>query len=528
MTMEWISTRPVPLDHGGPASVPYTPLATAWSELAGIRPFERAAARFPDKVAVDDGQVRLTYAEVLDRVYGLAARIAAAVPPGTVVSSLVGTTAAAPIIIMACIAAGRTLVPLDASHPLERQIALFAESGAQALIVEDGATADDSYVPAALPRIAIDPRVPTHAPPMNTPGDPEAPMFVIFTSGSTGRPKGLAYANRHSAMMAQSIESFHINETDVILGLGSLTAGGSRDAFMALTTGATVRLLDIKTAGMGEALRVLREEGITFMSFVPSFVRMLFSLPGIEDVMHSLRILDMHGERTLASDIALMRSKLPKDCHISITLGASETGFVFTWFVDDAKIGTGTVPVGYLIPGKEVAILGEDGASVAVGETGELMVRGLLPAGGWQAGRLTAGRFIPDPAGSGQRIYPMGDLVRMRADGLFDHIGRRDRQVKIRGLWADLGEIEVALRGCGGIADAVVDVMPGDDGTDRIIAFVAPDGADERPDLPQLRRAVSAATAEHMVPSAIHVLATIPRLANYKPDLVRLRAMAAV
>ncbi len=45
------------------------------------------------------------------------------------------------------------------------------------------------------------------------------------------------------------------------------------------------------------------------------------------------------------------------------------------------------------------------------------------------------------------------------------------------------------------------------------------------PQAAALRRAVVASTAEHMAPGEIRVLAEIPRLANYKPDLVRLDAM---
>jgi hypothetical protein len=42
-----------------------------------------------------------------------------------------------------------------------------------------------------------------------------------------------------------------------------------------------------------------------------------------------------------------------------------------------------------------------------------------------------------------------------------------------------------------------------------------------------VRRVVAKETAEHMVPAALHVLDFIPRLANFKPDLVRLRALMA-
>jgi acyl-coenzyme A synthetase/AMP-(fatty) acid ligase len=122
-------------------------------------------------------------------------------------------------------------------------------------------------------------------------------------------------------------------------------------------------------------------------------------------------------------------------------------------------------------------------------------------------------------------IYPMGDQVRMRPDGLFEFIGRRDRQVKIRGLWVDLGEIESALRAAEGVVEAVVVARSVKGGADTLAAFITLDDANTPPLAAALRRAVVAATAEHMAPAEIRVLAEIPRLANYKPDLVRLDAM---
>ncbi|AKH41236.1 acyl-coenzyme A synthetase/AMP-(fatty) acid ligase [Altererythrobacter atlanticus] len=526
LAVDWIAQRPVLMDFGGPEDIGYVPLSEAAENFHGIEPFERAVERYADKVAIYDGTTSLSYAEVLDRVYGLARQIDEMLPKGAVVTSLVGSTAAAPIIVLACFAVGRTLVPLDAGHPLERKRALFEESGAQLLLLDANAKVDDSFIPADLPRIKVDATMETGAERINCPADPADPMFVIFTSGSTGRPKGLAFANRHASTMSQTIDTFHLNENDIVLGLGSLTSGGSRDTFMALISGATIRLIDVKRAGLMEALRVIEQEQITFMSFVPSYIRMLFGLPGIEKSLRSLRILDLHGEATLPEDMALMRSSLPEHCHISITLGATETGLVFTWYAKEDKIEDGRVPVGYLIPGKQVAIIGEDGNSVRPGEIGELVVRGMLARGGWQKGELTQGRFLPDPDRPDWFVYPMGDLVRLRPDGLFEHHGRKDRQLKIRGQWADLGAVEAALRSCGGVADAVVDAI-GAGGSEQIVAYVVPEKSVDAPTAAELRRAVATATAEHMVPGRIEMLDAIPRLANFKPDLKRLEAMLA-
>jgi len=185
------------------------------------------------------------------------------------------------------------------------------------------------------------------------------------------------------------------------------------------------------------------------------------------------------------------------------------------------------VPVGYLLPERQVALLDDAGQAVAPGETGELFVRGPMALGAWRGGALTPGPFLPDPDNPSSRIYPMHDLVRQRPDGLFEFVGRKDRRVKIRGQWADLGEIETALRGMDAVAEAVVVTTSHEGEGDRLAAFIVLEEGAPQPTLGTVRKNVAADTAEHMAPAEVHFLPTIPRLANFKPDLVHLGRLAA-
>lgn len=523
--LQWIDRSPGAIDLNGPTDIAYDAEAAALLEHHGVEAIERAAARWPDKVVVDDGVLRLTYAELIDRVYGLAGRILDQTPAGGVVVSLSHNGVAGPIIVLACAMAGRTLAPIDAGHPVERQQSIWLQAGARALIVAAGEAVDRSFVPDDIMVIEVDPGAVSGAPRRITTPDPQTPSFLGFTSGSTGRPKGLAQGGPGGAApLRHFIDMFHLGPSDVVLGIGSLSTGGSRDAFAALTVGARIRIVDVRR-GFADILKVLGEEGITVLSFIPSALRAILAVPGVEAAFRTLRVLDLHGERILASDIALFREKLPASCQISITMGSIETGPVFSWFVDDARIDGATAPVGYLAPGKRIALVDEDGRSVALGEVGELLVRGPMALGAWIAGRIAPGPFLPDPDDPRARIYAMRDLVRQRDDGLFEYVGRGNRQVKIRGQWADLGEIEAAFRSIESVADVVVITASQESRGegDRLVAFVVPAAGAALPTIAQMRRAVAARTAEHMAPGEIRVLEAIPRLANHKPDLVRLR-----
>src|SRR5581483_2556117 len=82
---------------------------------------------------------------------------------------------------------------------------------------------------------------------------------------------------------------------------------------------------------------------------------------------------------------------------------------------------------------------------VPPGVAGELHIGGDgLTRGYRNRPDLSEERFLPNPFGDG-RIYKTGDLVRFRADGDIEYLGRLDHQVKVRGFRIELGEIETLL-----------------------------------------------------------------------------------
>src|SRR5207253_1247420 len=122
-------------------------------------------------------------------------------------------------------------------------------------------------------------------------------------------------------------------------------------------------------------------------------------------------------------------------------------------------------------------VLGPDGAPAADGEPGELGVAGAVARGYRGRAELTAERFVPEPGTTdGSAMYLTGDLVRRRADGEVDFLGRSDDQVKIHGVRVELGEIECALLEHPDVAAAAVRVR-GDGALEReLVAEVEPLG----------------------------------------------------
>jgi len=151
-----------------------------------------------------------------------------------------------------------------------------------------------------------------------------------------------------------------------------------------------------------------------------------------------------------------------------------------------------------------------------VGVTGELFIGGAgLARGYWQRASLSAERFVPDPFGAdGARLYRTGDLARWRADGVLDHVGRADHQVKIRGHRIELGEIEARLREQPGVRDSVV-VARELGGSRQLVGYVS---GEDALDGASFRAALVPVLPDYMVPSRVMVLPQLPLTPNGKID----------
>ncbi|HYG62947.1 MAG TPA: condensation domain-containing protein, partial [Thermoanaerobaculia bacterium] len=190
------------------------------------------------------------------------------------------------------------------------------------------------------------------------------------------------------------------------------------------------------------------------------------------------------------------------------------------------------VPIGRPFPGTRLLVLDTALRPVPAGVSGELFLGGPVLARGY-FGRpdLTAGRFVPDPfpgldGQPGARLYRTGDRARLLPDGVVELLGRVDHQIKVRGVRIEPGEIEAALAGQTGVAQAVV-VAAGPAADRRLVAFVVPVDPDSPPSVSSLRIGLRQRLPEALVPAAFEVLDSLPLTSNGKVDRRALGLLAA-
>lgn len=519
-----VRSRPDFNDPFPQADEPFDPHWTGHSIFDLVR---RVAERQPDRIAVSDGARRLTYRGLLACAVRLAGRIAAAIEPGAPVAILLPNDVSYPAALLGCFAAGCPCIALDRDYPHDRNRAIVEHSGAAAVVLSPAETW--SGAAAAIWLDVVEAEAGALAP-RNPPGGPDDPAVIVYTSGSTGQPKGIALSQRALLHRAgQLIGSLRLGLGDRTLPLGSpCTVAGLLQTFEALLAGATLIKVNVRTAGIGGVLDAIAREGVTAVFATPALLRGLCRSGGARAKLASVRCVHPSGEVLLSADVKLLRQVIPEECSILTAYGLTEAPAICQWFVPRDELTPGRVPVGYPVSGYDRAIVDDDDRPVAAGATGELVVRSRYTAlGEWRDGKVVPGFVLADPGDPALRVVHTGDLVRQRSDGLLTVIGRKDRQIQIRGMRVEPFEIECALRGCASVADAAV-VSREDAGETSLTAFVvfaAPTdaGADA---IEAVRRHLAQALPSHMRPSRIISLDRLPLLPGYKIDNDALRALS--
>ena len=504
-------------------------------------PFDRAVLagsiprRFAEQVRRGPGRVAL---RTLDRTvsYGALAAHAGAIaraildargPGEEAIAVLLGNE---PLVVAAVLGvwkAGKICVPLDPVFPAPRVAYALADSGAALLVTSRDTLGGDA--PTGGPPVLLADEVP--------PSDADADIDlsgagttlagITYTSGTSGQPKGVMQSHEHLLHTNMVItNALAISPSD---GLAQFASPGG--AYMwwimcnALLNGATLCQFDIRRHGLAELAAWLRRGDITLVHSLELMRRLAPTLaPG--ERFDRVRIVTMGGDAVYASDVENYRRHFGPRCVLAVGFGSTEGGRIAWNFIDhDAAIDAGPVSLGDVVPDKRLLLLGEDGRDAGEADAvGEIAIQSrFLAPGYWRRPDLTTATFRPDPAGGAERIYLTGDMGRRGADGRVVHLGRKDAQVKIRGFSVSLTEVESALRRVPGVRAAAVVDREDRPGQRRLVAYVVASGSPP-PTVSEIRRALSATLADHMIPTAFVAMDAIPRNALDKVDRAALPA----
>jgi len=507
--------------------------------------FDRAAERFPDRIAIVGAHRSITYLE-LQRETNRRANflLANGARKGSVVAILAADTVEAITSIIATLKAGCAFVPLDADIPEKRLAAMLAqahpdwylvesrlwdrlravggESGQHANVVcLDGATLEAEATGTLVQVTGLSEYGNTEQPPHVS--EPDDMCYVYFTSGSTGRPKGIAGRLKGiDHFIRWETETLKLDETIRVSQLLPLSFDGSlRDIFVPLCVGGTVCVPESRETILNARALVnwLDAERINVVHCVPSLFRSLINA-GIEpEQLAELRYILMAGEALLGADVGKWMEVFGERVQLINLYGTSETTMAkFIYFVKPSDASRRAIPIGKPMEGAKAVVVNEKGAPCPAGVAGEIYIRTPFRSLGYvNEAELTAEVFIPNPFNTDPLdiVYKTGDLGRVLDDGNYEYLGRRDQQVKIRGVRVELAEVEGVLRQHGGVKDVVMMEREDGSGYNYLCAYVVLDGEVE---IMELRDHVALHLPDYMVPSAFIALDEFPRTLSGKID----------
>jgi acyl-CoA synthetase (AMP-forming)/AMP-acid ligase II len=183
---------------------------------------------------------------------------------------------------------------------------------------------------------------------------------------------------------------------------------------------------------------------------------------------------------------------------------------------------TAEIPVGKPCANTDVFAIDDVGRRVGTGGVGELYVRGpAVMKGYWGLPDRTSQSLVRNPLQPAYHewAYRTGDYVRLREDGNYDFLGRRDNMVKSRGYRIELGEVEQVVYRHKAVREAVVVAIPDEEIGARLKLVVVPH-VEGHLTAKEIETFCASHLPKYMVPEIIEFSTGLPRTSTGKADRV--------
>jgi benzoate-CoA ligase len=490
-----------------------------------------ALARHASRTAILCGDESLTYAELAAQVARAAGALRArGIAPGERVLLLMRDTPEFAAAWLGVLRAGAVAVALNNKLSVDEYRYILADSGARLAIIEDVFAAARPDLAAELERSGrlsvAGPGAPSGplswrralsmAAPLEQahPARADDPAFWLYSSGTTGKPKGMVHAHRAVTSVGAALrDPLALQPGDRVLATSKLFFSYAMEHGLLgpLALGCTA-VLHPEWAEVESVLAAAARHRPKAFFSVPTFYKRLLALaPERLEPLRAARWAVSAGERLPAPVIEQWRAATGNE--ILSLYGMSETFCVCMITPAGTSDGRHT---GRPVAGVEARLLTADGHEAPPQEPAVLWVRHPALALGYvNRPELTQALFRDG-------WFCSNDLFARDAQGFYSHHGRADELVKIAGQWVQPGELEEAVIGEAGIAEAACVRVTDGDGFERLALFVATgDGGEATTRAAQL--ACEAKLPRHKRPKWIRPIAELPRTATGKVQRYRLR-----
>jgi len=482
-------------------------------------------------LAIVDRDTRLTFNDIAEHAAALADWLIAHRKRAYGPVLVLGAKSWEAIVAMnGILLAGNFYCPADPVSPPKRLLQILTNLDPVAIVVDDEIFATHFEVIKHLPvflysklRISRSQSFFKHRSVLDIMRIDTDPAYIIYTSGSTGEPKGVVVSHRSVIDYINWAKvEFPLSQSDSICSQAPFYFDNSvLDIYMMLSAGATLHIVpDSYYVFPAKLVEYLETQSISFVFWVPSMIVNIANARLLDErLLPNLRNVLFAGEAMPAKQLRYWMERLPKASFANL-YGPTEitVDCTFTRLTPD-DIADDVVPIGKACRNTQILIINDQNELCALGEIGELCVRGSsLALGYWRAAERSSGVFMQNPLHNDFRdlIYKTGDLCEWRADGNILFHGRKDSQIKHMGYRIELGEIEIAagsidaVRRCAAVYDQA---------KSEIVLFVELDCELEKG---EIQRQLTERLPKYMLPRRTVTVDHFPLNPNGKIDRLRL------
>lgn len=452
--------------------------------------YEQAEAR-PEQAALVYRDERIGYAELVERVERVASGLLQrGIGPGDAVGLALRDDPWFVTCFHSIAALGARIVPVNPAFKQPELEFCFRAAGVRAVISDERTAGVCERILAGFDRPAeVISASPAHGQSLTletllesgsaerlAPRRPDEIFVYQYSSGSTGRPKLVPRTHGQCAAEAELYGAIGFTAEDKILGAIPLfhTYGMGACLFGGAISGATVVILEDPHPFLlkrHRALELIEAEGVTVFPGVPFNFRLMADAPAAAD-LSSLRLCYSAGTALPRSSFEAFGERF--GVLVRQLYGSTETGIITANTSEDAIATFESVgsPLGEV----RVEIVDDDGASLPVGELGEVTVKSPAATNGY------AEMDEPNRRAFREGWYFTGDLGRLDEEGMLYLAGRKKLLIEVGGYKVDPIEVQDVIEAHPSVDEAIVVGVPGKvEGEELVKAVAVPGGeCDER------------------------------------------------
>lgn len=279
--------------------------------------------------------------------------------------------------------------------------------------------------------------------------------YTVYTSGSTGKPKGVLITQKNLVNLAAGVRGLYGHGAVI-----SLCSEGF-DVFVlecavSLMNGRTIVFPTAQEKDSPEAIAsLIRDYAVGSMALPPSRLEAYMRSPAFTAALSGVETVICGGEHFPPELMQALR--LCTDASVYNQYGPSETAVAVCC---KRMNGARALTIGTPMPNCRLYVLDAHLQPLPVGVTGDLYIGGQCVGAGYRGlPELNGKCFLPSPFEQGERIYRTGDVGAWTEEGEIALGGRRDDQIKLRGLRIEPQEIAARVAAYEKVEQAAVRIV---------------------------------------------------------------------